>query len=174
MTELKTNNGVEDMLKAAGYSDVAIKYHTEQPYMGSLENADIVSGMTGTCGDTMKIFLKTDNDIIQDARYQVLGCAGAISSAMAIVDIVKGKTLQEAKGINDGDVFKVLENIPEKKHHCIQLSVKTLHKAIDEKLNGSQDISFKVADNGSKPCGEETAGSCSGIGSCCGQTKLND
>jgi nitrogen fixation NifU-like protein len=51
---------------------------------------------------------------------------------MAAVDIIKGNTLDFASRINDGDIFKILEEIPEKKHHCIQLAVKTLHKAIDE------------------------------------------
>jgi nitrogen fixation NifU-like protein len=39
--------------------------------------------------------------------------------------------------INDGDVFKRLENIPEKKHHCIQLAVKTMHKGIEEYQSAS-------------------------------------
>lgn len=101
--------------------------------MGHIENADQISEKIGSCGDTMKVYLKVDeNEIIDDVRYEITGCAGAISAAMAAVDLVKGKTLDEALIINDGDVFKVLENIPEKKHHCIQLAVKTMHLGIEE------------------------------------------
>jgi nitrogen fixation NifU-like protein len=81
----------------------------------------------------MKIYLKVDDDaIVQDAKYEITGCAGAISAAMATVDLVKGKTVDQALKINDGDVFRVLESIPEKKHHCIQLAVKTMHLGLEE------------------------------------------
>ena len=88
----------------------------------------------------MKVFLKVDNNIITDIRYQVLGCPGAISAAMASVDLVKGKSLEQAKELNDGDIFIQLVDIPAKKHHCIQLAVKALHKAIDEYKNGHSDL----------------------------------
>lgn len=121
------------MLSDAGYADPAISYYLEKKYMGHFEDADQVSEKIGSCGDTMKVYLKIDdNTVINDVRYEITGCAGAISAAMAAVDLVKGKTLDDALILNDGDVFKALENIPEKKHHCIQLAVKTLHKGILE------------------------------------------
>ena len=131
MTNIATSGAERKMLSDAGYADPAINYYLEKKYMGHIEDADQVSENIGSCGDTMKIYLKIDNrKVIKDARYEITGCAGAISAAMAAVDLVKGKTLDEALKINDGDVFKVLENIPEKKHHCIQLAVKTMHKGI--------------------------------------------
>jgi len=48
------------------------------------------------------------------------------------LDLVKGKQIQEARRLEDGDVFRVLQEIPVKKHHCIHLAVKALHKTIDE------------------------------------------
>jgi len=121
------------MLSDAGYADPAINYYLEKKYMGHIENADQVSEKVGSCGDIMKVYIKMDqNNLIDDVRYEITGCAGAISAAMAAVDLVKGKTIEYALKINDGDVFKVLENIPEKKHHCIQLAVKTMHKGLQE------------------------------------------
>ncbi|GBC62162.1 iron-sulfur cluster assembly scaffold protein [Desulfonema ishimotonii] len=137
ITDPAATAGLQDMLASSGYSEKAINYYIQKPYMGSISDADQVSDMTGSCGDTMSIYLKLDGDIITDARYQVLGCAGAISAAMAAVDLIKGKTMDYARNLNDGDVFKVLEEIPEKKHHCIQLAVKTLHKALDEYENAN-------------------------------------
>ena len=122
---------VEEMLRASGYSQTAINYYLSKPHMGYIADADITSEMTGTCGDTMGIYIKMDNGVVGDAKYQVMGCAGAISAAMAVVDLIKGKDLAYARSIDDGVVFKVLEEIPVKKHHCIQLAVKTLHKALD-------------------------------------------
>ncbi len=122
---------IEEMLSASGYSKTAIDYYINKPYMGLIPDADITSEMTGTCGDTMGIYIKMDNGVVGDAKYQVMGCAGAISAAMAVVDLIKGRDLEYARSIDDGTVFKVLQEIPVKKHHCIQLAVKTLHKALD-------------------------------------------
>ncbi len=125
------------MLAEAGYADPAINYYLEKKYMGHIENADQVSEKIGSCGDIMKVYLKVDeNEIIDDVRYEITGCAGAISAAMAAVELVKGKTVNDALKMNDGDVFKVLGNIPEKKHHCIQLAVKTMHQGIEELKSG--------------------------------------
>ena len=133
VTQISTSAAERKMLSEAGYADPAINYYQEKKYMGHIENADQVSQKVGSCGDIMKIYLKINSDnTIEDARYEITGCAGAISAAMAAVELIKGKTIDEALKINDGDVFTVLENIPEKKHHCIQLAVKTMHQGIEE------------------------------------------
>lgn len=142
----ETNEGQEStadihkMLAESGYSEKAIQYFLRKPYIGSLPNADQVSEMTGSCGDTMSIYLKVANGVIQDARYQVLGCPGAVASAMAVVDLVKGKTIAEARILNDGDVFRALEEIPPQKHHCIQLAVKTFQKSLDQCTKKNQNV----------------------------------
>jgi nitrogen fixation NifU-like protein len=123
--------GIQEMLAASGYSQTAIDYYISKPHMGHIFDADITSEMTGTCGDTMAIYIKMENGVVDDAKYQVMGCAGAISAAMAVVDLIEGKDLEHARSIDDGTVFKVLGEIPVKKHHCIQLAVKTLRKALD-------------------------------------------
>jgi nitrogen fixation protein NifU and related proteins len=114
-----------------GFSDIAIKYYTEKPYWGVLPDADQTAEMVGSCGDSMTIYLKLAKGVITDIRFLVLGCVGAVSAAMAVGDLIKGKPLKEARAINDADVFRVLEEIPVNKHHCIQLAVKTLHAALD-------------------------------------------
>lgn len=133
VTQLKPTDAERKMLSEAGYAEPAINYYIEKKYMGHIDQADQISEKVGSCGDIMKVYLKVDdNNIIEDVRYEITGCAGAISAAMATVDLVKGKTLDQALEVNDGDVFKVLENIPEKKHHCIQLAVKTMHQGVQE------------------------------------------
>lgn len=123
----------EDEVGAApnGFSDIAIKYYTEKPYWGVLPDADLTAEMIGSCGDSMTIYIKVARDVITDIRFLVLGCVGAVSAAMAVGDLIKGRPLREARAINDADVFRVLEEIPVNKHHCIQLAVKTLHAALD-------------------------------------------
>lgn len=123
---------MERMLSRAGYAPRAIRYFMEKPYIGEIPDADQVSEMTGTCGDTMKVWLKVKEGVILDVRYQVMGCAGAISAAMALVDLVRGKRIAEARAIHDGDVFRLLEDIPAQKNHCIELAVKTFQKGLAE------------------------------------------
>ncbi|HAM49846.1 MAG TPA: iron-sulfur cluster assembly scaffold protein [Nitrospiraceae bacterium] len=120
------------MLRNSGYSARAIRYFIDKPSMGGISNPDHVTEMTGSCGDTMSICLSFENGSIRDIKYQVLGCPGAVAAAMAVADLARGKTIEEARTLNDGHVFRLLEEIPETKHHCIQLAVKTLQKALTE------------------------------------------
>ena len=124
--------GIREMLSSSGYAEEAIQYFLTKPNFGPLRGADHVTELTGPCGDTMKCFLKVDQGRIADAKYQVLGCPGAVSAAMALADLVKGKTLDEALQVKDRDVFRRLVQIPDQKQHCIRLAVKTLEKAIRE------------------------------------------
>jgi nitrogen fixation protein NifU and related proteins len=123
---------VRDLLSGSGYADRAIDFYIAKANMGAIPEPDQVTEMTGPCGDTMKCYLKMENGRIKDAKYQVLGCPGAISAAMALVDLVKGRTLDEALQVRDRDVFRELIEIPDQKQHCIRLAVKTLQKAISE------------------------------------------
>ena len=141
--------GEAAMLAETGYSQIAIKYYMEKPNMRAMPDADQVSEFLGSCGDTMKVFLKIEDNIITDASYQVLGCPGAISAAMAAVDLIRGKDLNYAKALNDGDIFQILVEIPVKKHHCIQLAVKALHKSVDEYRDGTSET------GGPDECGKD-------------------
>ena len=124
--------GVWEILSSSGYSDKAINYFLNKANMGSLVDADQVTELTGVCGDTMKIYLKFEDGRIKDAKIQVLGCPGAVSSAMAAMDLIKGMSVEEAGAVQDRDIFRLLEEIPDQKQHCIRLTVKTLQKALEE------------------------------------------
>jgi nitrogen fixation NifU-like protein len=137
MNRLEETNGnnlanIREMLHGSGYSDKATTYYIDKPNMGVLPDANQVTELTGPCGDTMKIYLKMDNGRIKDAKIQVLGCPGAVASAMAAIEMIKGRTVEEALKIKDRDIFRVLEEIPDEKQHCIRLTNKTIHKALEE------------------------------------------
>ena len=127
------SESIQELLSGSGYSDKAITYFLDKKNMGSLPDADQVTELTGPCGDTMKIYLKLEEGRkIKDAKNQVMGCPGAVASAMAAMDIIKGMTIEDARAIKDRDIFRILEEIPDQKQHCIRLTVKTLQKAIEE------------------------------------------
>ena len=125
-------NNIQEMLLDSGYSKKAVSYYLEKPNMGSLPEADQVTEMTGPCGDTMKVYLKLNQGNIEDAKFQVLGCPGAVASAMALADLIKGKSLKNALLVKDRDIFRCLVGIPDEKQDCIRLAAKTLEKAIHD------------------------------------------
>lgn len=126
------SESIAELLSGSGYSDKAIKYFLEKADMGSLPDADQVTELTGPCGDTMKIYLKIEDDRIKDAKMRVLGCAGAVASAMAAMEFIKNKTIDSALAIKDRDIYNLLEEIPDQKQDCIRLTIKILQKAIQE------------------------------------------
>jgi nitrogen fixation NifU-like protein len=180
--QVRDTAALRSMLRDAGYSEKAVNYYLETPHLGIIENADQVSEMTGTCGDTIKVYLKIEDRRIGDVKYQIMGCPGSISAAMAAGDLVRGKTIDEALALNDADVFHFLEEIPVKKHHCIQLAVKALLAAIetyrDGEGEGSQVVKAGIpTGHGRPPKGDDEAlaccgapkgkGDCETAGACC-------
>ncbi len=129
---VEDKGSVREMLSGSGYSEKAIDYYHEQANMGSLSDADQVSELTGPCGDTMPVSLELEEGRIKDARIQVLGCPGAVASAMVAMDLAKGRTVEEALEIKDRDIVRILEELPEQKVHCVRLAVKALEKALNE------------------------------------------
>jgi nitrogen fixation NifU-like protein len=132
MTIEKSENGIAQMLSESGYSDKAIYYFQTRQNIGIMEDADQVSDLTGPCGDTMRISLHIERGRIDDAKIQVLGCPGAVASGCALINLAKGKTLEEAGEIDVDRLYKELERLPDQKLHCARLAVKTLQKALKE------------------------------------------
>ena len=135
----KDTTDIYEILSGSGYSDKAIEYYLNRPNMGSLADANQVTELTGTCGDTMKVYLKMSGQRIQDAKIQVLGCPGAVASAMVAMELARGKTIEEARQIKDRDIFQILESMPGQKQHCIRLAVKTLQKALEDYDRNNSD-----------------------------------
>jgi NifU-like protein involved in Fe-S cluster formation len=120
-----------ELLKEAGYSEKVIDIYRNKVNVGVIRNPDVDLTYTGPCGDTMKLCLKINEDgVVEDAKFQYLGCPGAASSGSAITTIVKGKTLEEARRITEHDIIQELGGLPESKLHCPKLAVTTLQKAI--------------------------------------------
>jgi len=94
---------------------------------------DIATGMTGApaCGDVMKLQLKLDIDErIVDVKFKTYGCGSAIASSTMFVEMLKGKTIEEAKQVKDKDIAAALE-LPPIKLHCSVLAEDSIKKAIE-------------------------------------------
>ena len=94
---------------------------------------DIATGMTGApaCGDVMKLQLKLDkNQTIIDVKFKTYGCGSAIASSTMFVEMLKGRTIEEAKQIKDKDIAIALD-LPPIKLHCSVLAEDSIKKAIE-------------------------------------------
>jgi len=140
MSNQEHSEDVYKILKDTGYSDKAIKYFQTDENTGIIEDADQITNLTGPCGDAMKISLNIESDKISDAKIQVLGCPGAVASGCAVVNLAKGKTIQEASQIDLDLLYAELEKLPEKKVHCARLAIKILQKALDEYSKKQQEL----------------------------------
>jgi nitrogen fixation NifU-like protein len=123
---------VRRLLEKSGYSIKAIKYYVKKVNVGCIENPSAHLAYTGPCGDSMEVYLKIESDIIKDAKFQAVGCAGAFSAGSALMGIVKEKTLEEAEKITEEDIINFLGGIPKQKIHCACLAKRTLQKAIEK------------------------------------------
>src|SRR4030043_440023 len=94
---------VKELLKKSGYSDKAIEYYTKKLNVGEIKEPSTFFGYTGPCGDTMEFYLDIESGIIKDAKFQAIGCAGSYASGSALAEMIKGKTLEEAKSITVDD-----------------------------------------------------------------------
>ncbi|MDH5437908.1 MAG: iron-sulfur cluster assembly scaffold protein [Candidatus Bathyarchaeota archaeon] len=134
---MSDEKGLVELLRKAGYSEKAIDYYIRKLNVGVIEGADAVDSYTGLCGDSMKVYLTVEKDVIKEAKFQAIGCAGAFASGSALTEMVKGKTLKEAKKITEQDVIKDLEELPGPKLHCARLAVDALRKSIGSYLGKS-------------------------------------
>tara|TARA_B100001109_G_scaffold255147_1_gene256921 strand:- start:3759 stop:4235 length:477 start_codon:yes stop_codon:yes gene_type:complete len=122
----KVVNRFEDVLK-----------NPEKHGVGRFDPKDpnVVTGLAGApaCGDVMKLDLKLDpvTDQILDVKFKTYGCGSAIASSTMFVEMLKGKTLEEAKLIKDKEIADALE-LPPIKLHCSVLAEETIHKAIKD------------------------------------------
>ena len=128
---MSSEKGMVELLRKAGYSEKAIDYYIRKLNVGVIEGAEAVDSYTGLCGDSMRVYLKVEEVVIRDAKFQAIGCAGAFASGSALTEMVKGKTLKEAEKITEQDVIKDLGELPGPKIHCARLAVDALRKSIE-------------------------------------------
>jgi len=113
------------------YSKKLIDHFTNPRNQGKMDNPSSV-GVVGNpvCGDLMKLYLDVKDGVINDIKFETLGCASAIATSSMVTELAKGKTLDEAEKITRGDVADALEGLPTIKMHCSNLAADALKKAI--------------------------------------------
>ena len=120
------------------YSEELMDHFKSPRNQGQIEDADGV-GEVGNikCGDVMKIYIKVgeergDDTILEDVKFETLGCAAAIAATSVLTELAKGKTFKQAFAITKDDIVKKLGQVPALKYHCSVLAEEGLKKAIED------------------------------------------
>ena len=115
------------------YSELVMEHFRNPRNMGNIEDADGV-GEVGNpqCGDMMRITIKVKDDILEDVKFQTLGCGAAVATSSMVTEMAKGKTLAEAITISNKAVAEALGGLPPAKMHCSNLAADGLRAAIDD------------------------------------------
>jgi len=124
------------------YSQKVIEHFQNPHNYGRIKDADGI-GKAGNpvCGDIMYLYIKVgENDIIEDIKFETLGCAAAIATSSIVTDLAKGKTIKEALKIDSAKVVESLGGLPIIKHHCSLLAVDALKSAINDYLSKKKKL----------------------------------
>ncbi len=119
------------LLSDMGFSQKAITILDQNLNMEVMQNPTVSVQHQGTCGDILFLSLHIENNLISDAKYEYIGCAGLQSCASAMTTMIKGKTLEEADKLDAHQIIHWLEGIPKQKYECAEIANSCLHKAID-------------------------------------------
>lgn len=132
------------------YSEKVMDHFTNPRNVGQISDANGI-GEVGNpkCGDIMKIYLKVNNDIIEDVKFKTFGCGSAIASSSMATELIKGKTLEEAWKLTNIAVAEALDGLPPLKMHCSVLAEDAIHKAINDyrKSKGLQPWDYEEHDD---------------------------
>jgi nitrogen fixation NifU-like protein len=117
------------------YSEKVMDHFKNPRNLGSIENADGIGEVgNAKCGDIMKIYLKIDNEIITDVKFETFGCASAIASSSMATELIKGKPVSEALELTNKAVAEALDGLPAHKMHCSVLAEEAISDAIKDYL----------------------------------------
>ncbi|SDC64878.1 MULTISPECIES: Fe-S cluster assembly scaffold protein NifU [unclassified Candidatus Frackibacter] len=118
------------------YSDKVMDHFQNPRNVGEIEAADGIGEVGNpTCGDIMKIYIKVnENEEIKDIKFKTFGCGAAVATSSITTEIVKGKSIEEARELTNKRVAEALDGLPPEKMHCSNLAADALQKAIDNYL----------------------------------------
>ena len=115
------------------YTEQVMEHFRNPRNMGVIEDADGVGEVGNpTCGDVMRITIKVEDEILQDVKFQTLGCGAAIATSSMVTEMAKGKRVEEAVEITNKEVAEALGGLPPNKMHCSNLAADGLRAAIED------------------------------------------
>ena len=115
------------------YTEQVMEHFRNPRNMGVIEDADGVGEVGNpTCGDMMRITIKVEGEVLQDVKFQTLGCGAAVATSSMVTEMAKGKRVDEAVEITNKEVAEALGGLPPNKMHCSNLAADGLRAAIED------------------------------------------
>ena len=115
------------------YSDKVMDHFLKPRNLGVIENADGVGEVgNAKCGDIMKMYLKIDNEVISDVKFETFGCASAIASSSMATELIKGQRVEDAMQLTNKAVAEALDGLPAYKMHCSVLAEEAIQAALED------------------------------------------
>jgi nitrogen fixation NifU-like protein len=117
------------------YSDKVMEHFKNPRNVGEIENPDGIGHVGNPVfGDIMELYIKVEDNIIEDAKFKTFGCGAAIAASSMVTELVKGKTIDKALKISNRAVAEALGGLPPIKMHCSVLAEEGLKSAIEDYL----------------------------------------
>lgn len=114
------------------YTDLVLEHFQNPRNVGVIPNPDGEALATNpVCGDTMKLTLQVQSEVILDAKFQTVGCAAAIATSSVATEMFKGKTIAQAVALTKEEIAAALGGLPPGKMHCSVLATDALRKALE-------------------------------------------
>ena len=115
------------------YSEKVMDHFRNPRNVGVIEDADGIGEVgNAKCGDIMKIYLKIENNVIVDVKFETFGCGSAIASSSMATELIKGKPVAEALTLTNKAVVEALDGLPAHKLHCSVLAEEAIKKALQD------------------------------------------
>ena len=113
------------------YSEKVMDHFRNPRNVGVLEVANGVGEVgNAKCGDIMKIYLKVEDGVIADVKFETFGCGSAIASSSMATELIKGKPLSDALTLTNQAVTEALDGLPAHKIHCSVLAEEAIKRAV--------------------------------------------
>ncbi|MBQ6506075.1 MAG: Fe-S cluster assembly scaffold protein NifU [Clostridia bacterium] len=115
------------------YSEKVMDHFRNPRNVGIIEDANGIGEVgNAKCGDIMKMYMKIEDDIIQDVKFETFGCGSAIASSSMATELIKGKPVSEAMKLTNKAVAEALDGLPAYKMHCSVLAEEAIQAALDD------------------------------------------
>ncbi len=115
------------------YSEKVMDHFRNPRNVGAIENADGVGEVgNAKCGDIMKIYLKIEDEVVTDVKFETFGCGSAIASSSMATEMIKGKPVSEVLKLTNQAVTEALGGLPAHKVHCSVLAEEAVRAAVKD------------------------------------------
>ena len=115
------------------YSEKVMDHFRNPRNVGVIEDANGIGDVgNAKCGDIMKMYLKIEDDIIKDVKFETFGCGSAIASSSMATELIKGQPVSEAMKLTNAAVAEALDGLPDYKMHCSVLAEEAIKSALED------------------------------------------